>query len=174
MIRKPLLFLFVLAAGASLIGGGRLSLRLLLDTATALAPLAVIQVVALAVVFWTGRRPVGFSSAVDAYFDGNGPWFAAIVVLAAFGAFASPVAAAQWFTRLAAAAVLAAILATIRLDFVFFRSLLGRTPGRAAADVILQRAIGWGGTLAYLLVMAAPKASSLIPNIATNLFGARP
>lgn len=174
LLRKPLLFLFVLAVGASLTGGGRLSLRLLLDTATALAPLPVIQVVALAVVFWTGRRPVGFSSAVDSYFDGSGPWFAAIAVLAAFGAFASPVAAAQWFTRLGAAIVLAAIVATMHLDYRFFRSFLDRTPGRAAADVILQRAIGWGGTLGYLLLMSFPKASTLMPSIATNLFGARP
>ena len=174
LIRKPLLFLFVLATGASLIGGGRLSLRLLLDTATALAPLPLIQVVALSVVFWTGRRPHRFSSAVDSYFDGSGPWFAAIAIMATFGAFASPIAASQWFTRIGAIAIVGAILASLRLDFVFFRLFLGRTRVRAVTDVIVQRAIGWGGTLTYLLVMSAPKVDSLVPTVVTNLFGVRP
>ena len=173
MIRKPLLFLCVLAAGASLVGGGRLSLRLFLDTATALAVIPVLQVVALAAVYWTGPRRVPFGPAVEAFFDGSGPWFAAVAVLGLFGAFASPVAASEWFTRIAAISGLTAATASARLDFRFFRHCLGRARGRAAADVAVQRIIAWGGTLFVLLAMSLPKVSSFVPNIATNLLGAR-
>ena len=174
LLRKPLLFLLVLATGASLAGGGRLSLRLLLDTSVVLAIVPVIQVVAFAIAYWTGRRRLGFARAVDGFFAGNGPWFAAIAVAATFGAFASPIAAAQWFTRIGAVAFLIAIALSLWLDFAYFRDVLGRTRQRAAIDVVLQRAIAWSVTVAYFIVMASPKFSSLIPDVTANLFGARP
>ena len=174
LLRKPLLFLLVIATGASLTGGGRLSLRLLLDTSVALAIIPVIQVVAFSVVYWTGRRRLGLSSAVDGFFSGSGPWFAAITVVAAFGAFASPIAAAQWFSRIGTMAFLAAIVLSVRLDFAYVRDGLGRTRQRAAVDVVVQRVIAWSVTVAYFIVTASPKISSLIPNLASNLFGARP
>jgi hypothetical protein len=174
VLRKPLLFLFVLAVGASLMGGGRLSLRLLVDTATALAPVPIFQVLALAIVFWTGRRRVSFGPAVEAFFDGSAPWCAAIAVVGLYGAFASPVLASRWLIRLAITAFVAAIVMSIRLDFLFFRDVLGRTRGRAISDLIVQRVVAWSGTLTCVLLMSFPKLSSFIPNVATALFGARP
>jgi hypothetical protein len=174
LIRKPLLFLFVLAVAASLAGGGRLSLRLLLDTATALAVVPIFQVLALAVVFWTGRRPLRFGPAVDAYFDGSGPWFAALAIVGLFGAVASPVISVQWFTRVAAVAMVAAVVFSVRLDLQFFRTTLGRSRTRAVTDVIGQRAVAWGATLGYLGLSSLPKVASWLPNMASNLFGMRP
>jgi hypothetical protein len=174
LLRKPFLFLLALATGASLLGGGRLSLRLLLDTSVALAIIPVIQVMAFAVVYWSGHRRLGFSRAVDAFFSASGPWFGAIAVVAAFGAFASPIAAAQWFTRISTTAFIAAIVVTSRLDFTFFRDVLGRTPRRAAVDLVVQRAIGWSATIGYFIASSAPKLGWLIPDIAANLFGAHP
>jgi hypothetical protein len=174
LLRKPLLFLLVIATGASLTGGGRLSLRLLLDTSVVLAIIPVIQVVAFAVVYWTGRRRLGLAWAVDGFFSGNGPWFAAVTIVAAFGAFASPIAAAQWFSRIGTVAFLVAIVLSVRLDFAYFRDALGRTRRRAVVDVVVQRAIAWSVTVAYFIVTSSPKFSALIPNVATNLFGARP
>ena len=174
LLRKPLLLLLVLATGASLAGGGRLSLRLLLDTSVVLTIIPVIQVVAFAVVYWTGRRRLGLAWAVDGFLSGNGPWFTAITVVAAFGAFASPVAAAQWFSRLGTVAFVAAIVLSVRLDLAYFRDVLGRTRQRAVVDVVVHRAIAWSVTVAYFVVSASPKISSLIPNLAANLFGARP
>jgi hypothetical protein len=174
LLRKPLLFLLVLATGASLAGGGRLSLRLLVDTSVALALIPVMQVVAFAVVYWTGVRRIGLSSAVDEFFSGSGSWYAAIAIVAAFGAFASPIAAAQWFSRIGTVAFLGAIVVSVRLDFVYFRDVLGRTHGRAVVDVAVQRAIAWSVTVAYFIVTASPKIGSMVPNLASSLFGARP
>jgi hypothetical protein len=174
LLRKPLLFLLVLATGASLAGGGRLSLRLLLDTAVVLAIIPVIQVVAFAAVYWTGRTRLGLAWAVDGFFSGNGPWFAAVTIVAAFGAFASPVAAAQWFSRVGTVAFLAAIVVSVRLDFAYFRDVLGRTRQRAAVDVVVQRAIAWSITVAYFIVMSTPKIASTLSDVTVNLFGARP
>lgn len=173
LLRKPLLFLLVLATGASLTGGGRLSLRLLLDTSVVLALIPVIQLVAFGVVYWTGRKRLGLAWAVDGFFSGSWPWFAAVTVVAAFGAFASPIAAAQWFSRIGIVAFLAAIVLSVRLDFAYFRDGLGRTRRRAAIDVVVQRAMAWSLTVAYFIVMASPKLASTV-NVTVNLFGTRP
>ena len=173
LLRKPLLFLLVLATGASLAGGGRLSLRLLLDTSMALALIPVIQVVAFGLVYWTGRRRLAFSDAVDAFFSGSGPWFAAIAVLATFGAFASPVVAASWSPRLYAVVMLVAIVLSLRLDFRFFRYVLGRTPARAGIDLAVQRTVAWGATLTYFIATTFPKSGSMIPSLASSLLGIR-
>ena len=173
LLRKPLLFLLVLAIGASLVGGGRFSLRLLLDTSVALALIPISQVAAFACVYWTGRRRLTFSEAVDAYFAGSGPWFAAIAILAIFGAFASPILAAQWFSRLGAAASIVAVVLSLRIDYRFFQSVLGRTPARAAADLVVQRTIGWGATLAYFGAMAFPKLGSMLTALAATLLVVR-
>jgi len=173
-IRKPLLFLLVLACAASLAATGRFSLRLLFDTAIALAALPLIQVLAFAVVYWTGRRPIGFASAIDTYFDGLWPWFFALTVIGLFGASASPMVAAGWFGRVGSVCGLAALVVSVRVDWRYSTGLLGRRPRRAVADVAVQRAIGWTATSLYFLVTAVPKMASLVPDIAANLFGARP
>ena len=173
-IRKPLLFLLVLACAASLAASGRFSLRLLFDTSIALAALPIIQVIAFSVVYWTGRRPVGFASAVDDYFDGLWPWFFALTLLASFAAMASPALAARWFSRVGTLGAVGAVIASIGVDWRYFHQSLGRGARRAVADVVIQRAIGWSATFVYLLVTAVPKIGSFIPDIAANLFGARP
>ncbi len=96
---------------------------------------------------------------MDGFFSGCGPWFAAITVVAAFGAFASPIAASQWFSRIGAAAFLVAIVLSLWLDFAYFRDGLGRTRQRAAVDVVVQRAIAWSITVAYFIATSSPKIS---------------
>jgi len=173
-IRNPLLFLLVLACAASLAATGRFSLRLLFDTAIALAALPLIQVLAFAIVYWTGRRPIGFASAIDTYFDGLWPWFAALTILGLFGAVASPMAAAEWVSRLGAVCMTMALALSIRIDWRYSREVLGRSARRAVADVVAQRAIGWSATIVYFLITAIPKVGSLWPDVASNVFGARP
>ena len=172
-IRKPLLFLLVLACAASLAASGRFSLRLLFDTSIALAALPVIQVLAFAIVYWTGRRPVGFASALDAYFDGLWSWFFALAVIGLFGATTSPIVAARWFGRVGASCGVLALLVSARFDWRYFMDVLGRGPRRAVADVVVQRTVGWSATLLYFLVTTVPKVASFIPDVAANLFGAR-
>ena len=138
-----------------------------------MAIIPIIQVIAFAVVYWTGRRRLGFSWAVDAFFAGSGPWFWAILALAALGATASPIVAAQWFTRVGTVAVVVAILLSLRIDFAFFTGVLGRTPQRAALDLVVQRALGWTATIAYFIVSSSPKMGAMLPTLAASLFGAR-
>jgi len=144
------------------------------DTSIALAALPIIQVTAFSVVYWTGRRPVGFASGVDEYFDGLWPWFFALAFLGSFAAIASPAQAARWFSPVGGLGAAAALVASIRVDWRYFRQSLGRTASRAAVDVVMQRAIAWSATLTYFLVTAVPKLGSFIPDVAANLFGARP
>jgi len=174
LIRKPLLFLLVLACAASLAASGRFSLRLFFDTSVALVAIPVIQFLAFTVVYWTGRRPRGFSSAVDTYFDGLWPWFVALAVVGVFGAIGSPVVAARWFSRVGFVSMATALVVSLRVDWRYFREALDRTPRRAALDLTVQRAVGWSITVLYFLATAVPKAGALLPDVATNLFGSRP
>jgi len=173
-IRKPLLLLLVGACAASLAAGGRFSLRLLFDTAITLAVLPLGQVIAFAVVYWTGHRPARFSTAVDAYCDGFWPWFMALAVLGMFGALSSPIVAAGWFSRVGIVCAVTALVVSLRVDWRYSRELLGRGSSRAVADVVVQRAIGWSIALVYMLITAVPKAGSFLPDVAANLFGTRP
>jgi len=173
-IRKPLLFLLVLACSASLAASGRFSLRLFFDTSIALAAVPLIQVVAFALVYGSGRRPLGFAAAIDSYLDGLWPWFGALTILGLFGAISSPMAAARWFSRIGAACMTTAIVVSLVLDWRYFQESLGRAPRRALVDVVVQRAVGWSATVLYFFVTAIPKVSSLVPDVLSNVFGARP
>jgi hypothetical protein len=168
------LFLLVLACTASLAASGRFSLRLFFDTAIALGPIVVIQLAAFALAYWTGSRPVRFAPAVDAYFDGSWPWFAALTTLGIFGAITGPIVAAQWFSRIGVVCAVAAIGTSVWIDVAYFSRRLDRSIPRAVGDVIVQRAVGWTATILYFLLTAVPKAGSLLPAVAANVFGARP
>ena len=174
LIRKPLLFLLVLACTASLAAGGRFSLRLLFDTSIALGAVPLIQFLAFAIVFWTGRRPIGFPLAVDTYFDGLWPWFAALAIVGLFGSVASPVVTAEWNGRLGAVCMATAIMLSMRIDWRYSREVLERGPRRAIADVVAQRAVAWSATIVYFLITALPKVSTLWSGPVSNVFGARP
>ena len=162
LIRKPALYWLVLACTAALAAGGRLSLRLLLDTAVVLAPIVIFQCVALAVVYWTGKRPLPFAPVVDGYFAGSGPWFFALTVLAAFASAASPPVASRWFAKLNAILFLLAIVLSVRIDFRYYRHVLMRTTRRAIGDLVTYRALAWSATVLYFLWTAAEKSSQAI------------
>ena len=170
-IRKPLLLLLVLVCAASLAASGRFSLRLLFDTAIAVGAVPVIQVIAFAVVYWTGRRPLGFATAVDDYFTGSWAWFFALAIIGLFGSVGNAVLAARWFGRLGLVCGIAAIAVSMRIDWRFFQDGLARGSRRALVDVAVQRAIAWPVTLLYFLLTAAPKAGSMIPDVVSNVWG---
>jgi hypothetical protein len=165
LIRKPALYWLVLACTAALTAGGRLSLRLLLDTAVVLAPIVLFQCVALAVVYWTGKRPLPCAPVVDGYFAGSGPWFFALTVLAAFGCAASPPLASRWFARINAILFLLAIVLSLRIDFRYSRHVLMRTTRRAIGDLVTYRALAWSATVLYFLWTASDKASQALHDV---------
>ena len=162
-IRKPLLFLLVLVCAASIAASGRVSLRLLFDTAIALAAVPIIQVIAFSVVYWTGRRPVGFATAMDDYFAGSWAWFFALVIIAVFGTV----------DHVSDVCPLIAVFMSLHIDWRFFQNGLGRGRRRALADVAVQRAIGWCGAVIYFQITAAPKAGSLVPDLVSSVWGPR-
>ena len=174
LLRKPFLLLLVLACVASLGAGGRFSLRLLFDTGIALAAIPAIQLLAFGVVYWTGRKPVRFASAVDGYFAGSGPWCLALAVLAVFSACADPLVVIRWFSRVSMVCAILAVAASIWLDFRYFHTFLERSSRRATVDLLVQRSIGWSMTTLYFLLTAVPKASSFLPDVAANVLGTRP
>jgi len=163
------LYWLVLACTAALAAGGRLSLRLLLDTAVVLAPIVIFQCVALAVVYWTGERPLPFAPVVDGYFAGSGPWFFALTVLAAFASAASPPVASRWFAKLNAILFLAAIVLSVRIDFRYYRYVLMRTTRRAIGDLVTYRALAWSATVLYFLFTAAEKSSQAVHDVVRAL-----
>ena len=169
LIRKPALYWLVLACTAALTAGGRLSLRLLLDTAVVLAPIVLFQCVALAVVYWTGKRPLPFAPVVDGYFAGSGPWFFALTVLAAFASAASPPIVSRWFARLEAILFLAAIVLSIRIDFRYYRVVLMRTARRSVGDLVTYRVLAWTATLLYFQLMAAEKSPQMVSDFVRAL-----
>jgi hypothetical protein len=170
-IRKPLLLLLVLVCAASLAASGRFSLRLFFDTAIALGAVPLIQVIAFSVVYWTGRRPLRFATAMDDYFAGSWAWFFALAAIGVFGSVGNAVLAARWFSRVALACGIAAALVSVRIDWRFFQQGLGRGSRRALVDVLLQRTIGWSATVLYFLMTAIPKAGSFIPDVVSSVWG---
>jgi hypothetical protein len=173
-IRRPLLYWFVFACAAALAAGGRVSLRLLFDTLVTMAAMPVFQVIALAVVYWTGRRRLSFSDATDEFFAGSGAWYAAAALVGLFGGSVSRVVSAQWFSRVGLVLFLTAIVVSIRVDFRFYRDALGRSPRRAIRDVAVQRAIAWVATVAYFVGTAVPKIATLPHEVWNNLMAVRP
>jgi hypothetical protein len=174
LIRRPVLYWFVLASAAALAAGGRLSLRLLFDTLVTLAAMPLLQVIAFAAVYWSGRRGLTFSEATDEFFAGSRAWYVAAALVGLFGASVSRAVSAQWFPRVGMAVFLVAIVVSVRVDFRFYRDALARTPRRAAADVVAQRAVAWTATVSYFLWTALPKIATLPHDVWNNLMAARP
>jgi hypothetical protein len=169
MFGKPLIYWFVFAATAALAAGGRLSLRLLFDTAIVLAPLVAFQVIALALVYWTGRRAMRFAPAVDAFFAGSRAWFLAMIALTLFAATASPPTVQRSYAHVNLFLFLAAIAASIRIDFRYYRDSLRRTPLRAAVDIVVQRAFAWSAVVLYFGLTAMDKADKVVADVGTRL-----
>ena len=161
-VAKAFLYWFVMAAAAALTGGGRVSVRLLGDTAIMLAPIALIQLGSLAAVYWTGRRPLGFTSAADTFFAGSWPWIVAFAALAAFSVAVDPTVAWRWHSAVGMVLFAVAAAWTIPIDYRYYRHRLGRTAVRATTDLVVHRAIAWGATVIYLFRTALPRVGSTL------------
>lgn len=156
LVRRPLLLLFFLGSGVSLLASGRLTPRLILDGAISFAFVPVLEAGAFAFVYRLGTRRLPFARAMDLFFATNAPWLLFIVALAALGVSQSPPETAAW-TRppklwIIGGAAALTIAWSVYLDVGFFRRVLQRPAARR--DVILLRAVAWTlGTL-YFLGMA--------------------
>jgi hypothetical protein len=159
LVRRPLLLLFFLGCGVSLIASGRLSPRLILDGAISFAFVPVVEAAAFALVYRVGQRRLSFARAMDLFFATNGPWLLMLVTLAALTVFQPQRQVARWSApprlwMLAGAAVVA-IVWSAYLDFAFFRRTLQRSTAASARDVIVLRGIAWTLAAIYFLGFAA-------------------
>jgi len=160
LFRRPLLLVFFLGCGVSLLASGRLTPRLILDGAISFAFVPVLEAAAFAIVYRLAARSHGvpFARAMDLFFATNVPWLMMLVALAALAVFQPQRQVATWSVPpklwlLAGAAVLT-IAWSAWLDFAFFRSTLRRSPKAAARDVIVMRGIAWTLGAVYFLGFA--------------------
>jgi hypothetical protein len=149
--RRPLLFLVVIACTVSLVASGRLSLRLISDGAISFAFIPAFEIAALAlVVRMSSARRVALPEAVDLFFVGNGPWLLWLVVLAGTASIIPPTAIGGW-SRPVILAMSIPLGWSAYIDWHFFREVMGRSRRAALGDLVLQRALGWGGTIVYFV-----------------------
>lgn len=153
LVRRPLLLVFVLGCGVSLLASGRVSARLIADGAVSFAFVPLFEIGALAAVCRRGPRRIPFAHAVDLFFTGNAPWLAWLLAVAALACVLTPVQLPRWTTPPRLWLVLGPLVPVIAwsayIDFRFFREVLQRPARRAVGDVLLQRAIAWPCALSY-------------------------
>ncbi|HEV2446696.1 MAG TPA: hypothetical protein VGS58_12265 [Candidatus Sulfopaludibacter sp.] len=153
-LRRPLLVALVLGCAVSLMTSGRLTLRLAGPAAVYWSFVPLCEIASLAVV--AGRRGTPFARTIDRYFEGHAAWLLWATAFVAVWAFVPAPAVYGWRWRTlwwygSAAAVFAW---SAYVDFGFFRRVLGRSAGRAARDLAIQRALSWAAGLAIFVAPA--------------------
>ena len=158
LVRRPLWLLLAIGSTVSILAGGRLTARLVLDGAISFAFIPLFEIAALAVVARRMPQRVAFSRAVDLLFTASGPW---IVWMLAASAVASAVEAEdlpRWTAGprdwIVAAATSAAILWFVRTEFHVFRDGLARSRADAVRDLALHRALAWSAETVYFFGFA--------------------
>jgi hypothetical protein len=155
-LKRPLFLSFFLGCTVSFLTSGTLTLRLIGPATLYWSFVPLVEIAALASVCWSNRQNVQFSRLIDSFFRGYGPWLLWLVGMCAIWACLSPsvksfdgTVSIVW---LGAGGALA-IAWSFYIDFSFFRSVLGRSPERAARDLALQRLISWS---LIMSIIAAP------------------
>ena len=165
--RRPLLFLLFLGCVVSLAASGRFTVRLIVDGAISFAFVPACCLAGLAVVWRLGPRPtMPFARAADAFFAGFTPWL--VWMIAAGGVFGLvlPRAFSPWFFPVLIAGAVPLVW-SLRIDWRFFRTALGRSPRQALRDLVVHRAIEWVGVVAYFLGIAI--WYNVLPGLAMKL-----
>jgi len=163
-LSRPLFVAFIAGCMFSLVASRQLTMRQVADGTINGSFLLVGQIVALAL---TRRGTnISFSRAIDLFFAGFGPWLAWMLGMSAVWAFMPPIRAFVWAgsTRAILASVCLVTVWSGYIDFQFFRQVLGRTPRRAAWDLLQHRLIAW---TIFLFIFGA---GSLVPG-AMEIFG---
>ena len=158
LMRRPLWLLLAIGSTVSILAGGRLTARLVVDGAISFAFIPLFEIAALAVVARRMPQRVAFSRAVDLLFTASGPW---IVWMLAASAVASVVEAEdlpRWTAGprdwIVAAATSAAIVWFLRTEFHVFRDGLTRSRADAVRDLALHRALAWSAETVYFFGFA--------------------
>jgi hypothetical protein len=166
--RQPLFLAFVLGCGVSMLGSGRLTIRLIADGTLSFlfVPLSELLGFVVSYSIVARRRPdgrpqpdgvsaraVSFAEAVDDFFATNQPWLwwsialiiaAAIIPASRLGSLLGPILMT---------APIPIVLSGV-LEWRFARRVLGRTRGQAAVGLAMQRAVAWSAATAYFFGVA--------------------
>lgn len=123
---------------------GRLTLRLALPAALWWSFVPVLEILSLFAASRTARR-MPWLTTIDAYFKSHTPWLLWIVVFSAYWAFLPAEKAYVWFWwhNLWYASAGMVVAWSAYLDFRFFRTVLKRSRGQAARELLVQRALAW-------------------------------
>ena len=155
-LKRPLYLAFLLGCSVSFLTSGALTLRIIGPATIYWSFVPLIEIGALAAVCWGNHQNVRFSSLVNSFFGGYGPWLLWLAGMCAIWACLSPpaksfdgIVSIVW---LGAGGTLA-VAWSLYIDFSFFRSVLRRNPAHAARDLVLQRLISWS---LIMSIIAAP------------------
>src|SRR6476646_2121049 len=116
----------------------------------------LIEIVALAAVCWSDLQKCSCPRLIDSFFSGYRPWLLWLTGLCAIWTLLSPAAKSlDWTISIVwlLGGVAAALVWSGYTDFLFFRSVLQRSPGCAARELVLQRLISWG---LILMIVGGP------------------
>jgi hypothetical protein len=171
VIKKALLFLLVMGCLVSASASGRVSARLILDGAISFAFIPIIQIAAFALVYRLSARRSSdklppFALAADRFFAGDTAWLLWLVIVAALLGIPPPRVTGAWFLTIAGTAIVPAIVVG-RIDFRFFRQVMGATSRDATKRLLLHRAVGWILAIAYFFGIAL--WSEQLPELAKAL-----
>ena len=157
LLRRPLLLALAMGCTVSFQASGRLSVRLIADGAVSFAFVPVFELMALAWVYRLGPRRIPFARAADLFFAANAPWLVWLMAFTILRCLETPVQATappMWLLWTLEGSLLATAAWSASIDLHFFREVLPRPAGKAARDLMLQRAIGWTCTIVYFLGLA--------------------
>lgn len=146
LLRRPLLLALFFDCLVSIQASGRISARLVADGIVSFAFVPIFEVLSLAVVYRRGPRRVPFAQTVDLFCAGNTPWLLWMLAFAAVRSLQTPLQATafpDWWALTLLLSVSPTAAWSAYIDLQFFRTVLPREDGRAARDLILQRAISW-------------------------------
>jgi hypothetical protein len=158
LMRRPLWLLLAIGSTVSILAGGRLTARLVLDGAISFAFIPVFEIAALAVVVRRMPQRPAFARAVDLLFAATGPWIAWMVAASALASAVAVENLPRWTSRprdwIVAAASAAAIAWFVRIEFHVFRDGLARSRAEAVRDLALHRSIAWSAETVYFFGFA--------------------
>lgn len=149
LLRRPLLFVFVIGCGVAAMAAGRFTPRLIVDGAASFAFVPLFHILALRVTFRPGARSQpSFARAVDLFFAGSGPWLVSFVVVTAIVAVVPPRRIGPWLLPILGSALIPLVW-SLWIDFHFFRDVMQRSGLQAVRDLVVQRTVAWIGIAAY-------------------------
>jgi len=158
LARRPLALLVAIGSTVSILAGGRLTARLVLDGAISFAFIPIVEIAALAIVVRRIPSRVPFAQAVDVVFTASGPWILWMLAASTIASIVEPEDLPRWTSRprlyVIAAATGLAIAWFVRLEYCAFRCALERTRREAIRDVALHRALAWTAATLYFFGFA--------------------